>query len=187
MSRSIRYVLLCEDRLHERFLRQVFQRLGFVEVRVACQSIVPGNASRGVISQYPKEVRYLRSKSYQRDLTLFVVIDGDQDGPRARKIQLADALSNHGIPNRAKDERIVIAVPTWSIETWLGSFNGHPDLDERTKYKRASWFPNERKDLTLWIRRAADSFVDLLKKTTTKESFLPSIQDAAMEFQRLSS
>ena len=185
MSRKVRYVLLCEDRLQERFLRKVCEGLGLKKLRVACQSLDPGNAAQKVREQYPREVRDLRSRSKQRNLALLVVIDGDQHGPIERKRQLDTTLMDQGTPMRSAPERIVITVPTWSIETWLGHLNGHDNLDEQTKYKRASWFPDDRKALSRWIRSAADDFVELLRIDSKRSTAPASIQDAMVEFQRL--
>jgi hypothetical protein len=65
-----------------------------------------------------------------------VVVDGDDKGVERRLNELAGACQTENIAPRQNDDRVVIAVPTWNIETWLAYLSGS-DVDEsRPDYPR---------------------------------------------------
>jgi hypothetical protein len=123
--------ILCEDRRTERFVRRLCERYRI-------QVVVPpevsphgkGAASAWVLASYAKLVRQRRSKSFQANLGLLVVIDGDNVGLRRRLQELDEKLDAAGLEHRDPNEPIAIFVPTWSIETWLAHLHGSQGLDE---------------------------------------------------------
>jgi hypothetical protein len=76
-----------------------------------------GAASAWVLANYATQVRKRRSKSFQANLGLLVVIDGDNVGLEARLEQLEDELAAASVKPRETNEPIAVFVPTWSIET----------------------------------------------------------------------
>jgi hypothetical protein len=70
---AMRGVVLCEDKLTERFVRKLLGSLGFDVRRRIRFETAPAGAGSGeawVRQRYPNEVRELRSKRHQRDLYL---------------------------------------------------------------------------------------------------------------------
>ncbi len=180
--RGIRVILLHEDRLQERFFRKALKGLGLEsrDVRSVPKSHFPGSGKQWVKEQFLHQVQALRSRNYQKNLALITVIDGDEDGHTQRKKQLTQ-----GCPREA-DESIVIEIPTWSIETWLGLLNGEGDLVETTKYKYSRWMPNrdEHNRRTEYIQHAVRRFLEL-RAQPNNSSGLMSLDDGLRELNRL--
>jgi hypothetical protein len=127
----------CEDRGHERFVRDVLKHrynLGRRDVDVKPAPRGLGSASQWVIAAYPEVVRQMRAARKQANLGFLVVVDGDSVGLVARLRSLC------GQPNRrASTDRLAIWVPTWNIETWVlwlcgCQVKGH-NVDEQSSYK----------------------------------------------------
>jgi hypothetical protein len=184
-DRRIRYVLLCEDRLQERFFREVASRLQMTAVRIVRKSRGAGGARQAVERDYPREVQALRSKRYQRYLGLVTVVDGDEVGFEGRRRAMESSLEHAGMEPRSREDRVALEIPTWSIETWLGGLNGETDLDETTRYKHAAWLPDRSQSRvrTESIRSAADRFVELLASRGEIPE-LPALAAGLEEFRR---
>ena len=142
-DRRIRYVLLCEDRLQERFFREVAKRLQMTPLRIVLKSRGAVGARQAVERDYPREVQALRSKRYQKYRGLVAVVDGDEVGFEGRRRVMESSLGEAGLEPRSKEDRVALEIPTWSIETWLGALNGEADVNEATRYKYAAWLPEE--------------------------------------------
>lgn len=130
---ATRGIVLCEDKLTERFLRQLLASLGFdTRHRMRFDSAPSGKgaAEAWVRKRYPREVRLLRAKRHQRDLCLVAVRDGDCVGVTKRKLELDHELELEDLQPRQAGERIATPVPTWSIETWLLALLGDAELPE---------------------------------------------------------
>lgn len=135
---ELRGVVLCEDKLTERFLRRLLASLGFDtqrRIRFDCAPSGQGAAEAWVRKRYPSEVRVLRSKRHQKALCLVAVRDGDRVGVDERKRELDRQLQAEELEPRRADERIATPVPTWSIETWLLALLGAPGLSELESVK----------------------------------------------------
>ncbi|MFH0899190.1 MAG: hypothetical protein V2A73_01035 [Pseudomonadota bacterium] len=149
-SRLIRLAILCEDHRTERFACRLCNRYG---VGVASVTVAPegkGSASDWVKHHYPDMVRKRRSKNYQKNLGLLVLIDGDEHRCHARHRELANELAGANIEPRSKTDSIAEFVPTWSIETWLARLCGHP-VAENSKLKYDSTLRS------LWDEGAAEA------------------------------
>ncbi len=134
-KKGVRVTIVVEDERLERFSRNVLLEFGFNrhELRVVPYPVGRGSAKDWVEKQYPTEVRVLRSKAYQK-LALLVGTDADERSVAERLSSLAHALQDQDLPARMDDERIVIWVPKWNIETWMLYFLGDP-RDEDHDYK----------------------------------------------------
>lgn len=180
-SRQRRVRILCEDRRTERFIRRLCQRF---HVRVEGILIAPsgkGAASAWIRSNYAAHVRKRRSKSFQANLGLLVVVDGDNLGGTARLRELAEQLETAQIEPRGPTESIAVFVPTWSVETWLAHLSGVAGVDESTAWKehartRALWGDGATEANTVKIAVAAWNGAD---------PALPSLQDAYTEAPRV--
>lgn len=135
---TMRGVVLCEDKLTERFVRKLLGSLGFDTQRRFRFETAPAGSGSGeawVRQRYPHEVRLLRSKRHQRDLCLLAIRDGDRLGVDVRKRELDAQLMVEELAPRQAQERIATPVPTWSIETWLLALIDGTELDEGEPYK----------------------------------------------------
>ncbi len=131
---GVRVQILVEDEALERFAREALLRFGFSrhELRVTPYPVGQGSARDWVDRQYPVEVRTLRAKAYQK-VGLVVGTDADELTVQQRADRLARTLADNRMPPRAGQERIVLWIPKWNIETWLLYFAGHP-VDEDHDY-----------------------------------------------------
>lgn len=132
-----RFIVLCEDRRHESFVRSWLIKCGVDKrcIRVKPAPLAKGSAENYVREKYPGEVRILRSKANQQNLGLIAVIDGDKLGFIARKKQLDEALVAADMTARSHNEQICIFAPTRNIETWVYCLIRKSIVDEKTDYK----------------------------------------------------
>lgn len=114
-----RLEILCEDRRTERFVRQLCERFSIQPLTVIVAPSGKGDASDWVRQNYPACAARLRSKNFQKNRGLLVVIDGDNHGVAARKLELDQQLKNAELSPRGAEDPVAVFVPTWSIETWL--------------------------------------------------------------------
>lgn len=128
--------LLCEDKLHQVFVRRLLKRLEFRVFPVDLPGGNEGAAEQYVREKFPREVSRWRAKSHQQNLALVAVIDADNCAVNERKGQLDSQLQEQGMTVREGEERIAILVPKRTIETWIASLRGQ-SVDEQTDYKHA--------------------------------------------------
>ncbi|MBK6518439.1 MAG: hypothetical protein IPM79_17070 [Polyangiaceae bacterium] len=177
---SWRLDILCEDRRTERFVRQLCERSSIQVLEVHSAPSARGDASAWVRLNYPIYAAKLRSKNFQRKRGLLVVIDGDNHGFAARKIELDEQLKAAHVPPRAPADPIAIFVPTWSIETWLSELCGRGPVLESQPLKDAS------ADRDLWAdgqseKACLQTAANAWRKIPTS---LPSLEDAYSEGSR---
>lgn len=106
----------------------------------------------------------------------------------APKRELDEALQSAGLDPRARDERISLPVPTWSIESWLLALSGREDIDEkRDPGGNRTWKLVFEQDIgdeegrSLAI--AAETFRSAL--SDSGELSLPSLTDGRDEMNRI--
>ena len=134
--RRVRAVLLCEDLQHEVFVRRFFKKYGWDTRWWRVERAPPGrgSAEQFVRKQYPAELADFRRLGRQ-EIALVVMIDGDERGLAGRRKDLLDACQSAGVEPRAPSERVMVFVPTWSIESWIAYLNGQ-DVEESKHYPR---------------------------------------------------
>lgn len=180
--KKLRGTILAEDRLTERFFAKLLEHLGFTGpfyFRTAPSGV--GDAGAWVRAQYALEVRLLRGKSYQRQLCLVAVRDGDNAGVASRKSDLETALSEAGLKARQRQERIATPVPTWSIETWLLALLGDNTVDESRSRKRDFRDVYPRKETRNALRDAARAW----RARAEHAPSVPSLADGSAEMTRI--
>jgi hypothetical protein len=179
MSRAkVRVHILCEDKMHEHFVRKLCEHRGLSPVRVLVAPKGRGSAEAWVRQRYPHEVRLLRQYKDER-VALIAITDGDGGGVSKRMVDFADALTQQGLPARMNDERIAILVPTRSIETWLMWLCGVDDLMESEKYKNTpKWRQTEASPT-----KAVERF--FLAPRVDEVQRLPALHQGRIELQRL--
>jgi hypothetical protein len=180
----MRGVVLCEDKLTERFVRRLLDSLGFDTRRRIRFETAPAGSGSGeawVRQRYPHEVRLLRSKRHQRDLCLLAIRDGDRFGIDVRKRELDEQLVTEQLAPRQPEERISTPVPTWSIETWLLALLGDDAVYEGAPTKaELVKLHGERADEAIAVAVRAWS------EGAAEASSLPSLRDGIVELARLS-
>lgn len=173
--------ILCEDRRTEQFVCRLCKRYDVRVEHVAPAPAGKGSASAWVRLKYATSVRKRRSKNFQANLGLLVVIDGDNVGVEGRLRELAQQLEDAAIDPRGPDEAIAVFVPTWSIETWLAHLTGADGVDEKAPLKlderyRVLW--NEPKAASETIKTAVAGWDD-------SSTPLPSHRAALAEARRI--
>ncbi len=129
---EVRVVVLFEDQAQESFLRHLAKRLGLRPVRYEnCQN------NAGVLQRLGREVDALRERSFQKNLGLVVVIDGDDKGVQGRVTELLTRIATDSGSGRGPTERIALVVPAREIENWYVHLcvpSARP-IDETRDYK----------------------------------------------------
>ncbi len=178
MPRRARITVLCEDKQHQTFIRQLLSRLG-VNTRDCHFEPLPagGSGEQYVRDNYPRLVKVHRSKAYQDDIGLAVMIDADTMEVRERKAELDDALIAEHPPKRQADEAVAIFVPRRNIETWIWNLRGESvnETDAYPKLDRESKSKDSVERLVEVLRNAPDSLRPLCA----------SLQDGCEELERL--
>lgn len=175
-KRQTNVVLLCEDQQHEVFLRRFLQKMGWTHrnMTVVLSPSGKGSAEQFVRKRFVKELAEYRRARNRVSVTLVVMIDGDQKGPAKRRIELKDACQEQNVAFLKSEERVLIAVPTWRIETWFAYLDGK-DVDETKRdYQR---LPRPRE-----CRRHVDKLTEMCETNALRSPAPPSLASACNEY-----
>jgi hypothetical protein len=182
----LRGVLLCEDREHERFFRSHLLKKWFGRGKLYV-NLIPNNQGAGdawVLKQYAKEVQEARRKKTE-NYALVVAVDGDRFKLKERLRQLDQKLTEGDLPTREKSERIVVFVPTRSIETWelwlCGDRNVDEDSDLKQRFREAEkrGEASAKNAATAWFQSPST------EDRTIEKRKLPSLAAGRIEIRRL--
>lgn len=128
--------------------------------------------------KYADEVEGFRKRNARAVTWLLVAIDADILDVAARARQLAEGLTDRGLPRRNDDEAIVHLIPKRNIETWILCLTGQA-VDEETGYRRDGRIemslPEASMTLFTWSRLNA----------TPEAHCIPSLHTAIPELRRL--
>ncbi|MFO0651442.1 MAG: hypothetical protein U0326_34780 [Polyangiales bacterium] len=136
-------IILAEDRSGARFVEAWLRGRG-VPSRAMVTKMAPegsGSGKQWVTAEYPKEVRDHRSKVQHTEKTLIVCTDADELSVNERLDQLGQALTGARLEERDDEERILLLVPRWEIETWAHHLLSG---DEVTEDEKAVHWDTER-------------------------------------------
>jgi hypothetical protein len=111
-----RVFVLCEDQLHERLLRRWLDLRGVRIEDVDRAPAAKGSAASFVARQFPNFVAKAKRKLYQQGVGFIAVIDGDAEGLK-RKAMLLALLGDDPKLLAAYQQRVVILVPTWAMDS----------------------------------------------------------------------
>lgn len=133
MNRNVQIVLLCEDVQHETFVRRFLAKAGWSTRRLRVEKAPGGcgSAEQWVRTRFPTELAEYRRRPGNAQ-ALIVILDGDNRGVQTRTTELDDACRMNNIDIRTPDERVLVLVPTWNIETWIAYLKGQT-VDETTR------------------------------------------------------
>lgn len=87
--------------------------------------------------QFPCELVTYRTNRRRVAQALVVTIDGNRMGWKKRIDQLRDSCHQKRVPWLDEQDKVLIAVPTWSIETRF-AYLDRKDVTETTPYPRLS-------------------------------------------------
>ena len=178
MSRRVQVVVLCEDRQQAVFVRRLLVEMGWCKRRLRFENAPAGqgSAEQFVRKRFPKELRAYRARRGAVAQALIVMMDGDSRGVRGRVTELDDVCRQEGVEVRHPDERVLVVVPTWNIETWLAYLGGETVDEANRTYPR--------------LRRESDcqpqvkTLASMCRDRRLRAPAPPSLESACGEFRR---
>ncbi len=181
MSRSVQIVLLCEDSQHEAFARRFLSKVGWTirDIRVEKAPKGSGSGEQFIRNRFPIEVKAFRSQKHHVSIALLVMMDGDQKGVEGRLNELDNACRERDIPPRSSDERVLVFVPTWRIETWLAYLEGEAVDETKRDYPRL----RRKRD----CRQHAETLVSMCQNNMLRQPAPSSLVAACEEYNRWNS
>ena len=177
MDKYTSFILLCEDRQHEVFMRKFLNQCGVNSDRIRVINHKPGVGSgeQFVRKQYPMEVSAYRKKRNNLNIGLAVMIDADIKSIQDRYNELGNELKKARLPKRTKKEKIGIFIPKRSIETWIYFLMGQT-VNEVDRYPKL----NNESDCKSLVQQLANNRHHPLPVETPH-----SFQQACAEINRL--
>ena len=179
MKRGVSIILLCEDSLHDCFVRYVLEDLN-LRGRDFSRNIAPagvGSAEQWVREQFPAQLRALRSRGGKT--ALIVVTDADRLTVQERRGSVLKQLDVLGFPLPSANEGVFWVTPKWEIETWLKYLNGEP-FSETEKGDRKDFLRRERN-----CRPLAQKLSEMCRAQQLTPEPPPSLTEACTEYARL--
>jgi len=171
------FVVLCEDRQHEVFMRTFLVSRGVsarrIRVRIAPEG--RGSGEQQVRRKYPEEVKTYRSKCNYLNIALAVMIDADMRRVVDRLNELDASLAEAELDRRQPNERIGIFVPKRNIETWIHYLMGEV-VNEDTAYPRLK----KQSECKPLVRQLSQNCNQPIEQESP-----PSLQAACKELQRI--
>ena len=179
MKRNVQIVLLCEDTQHETFVRRFLEEAGWSTRRLRVEKAPGGrgSAEQWVRTRFPKELAGYRRGRGAVAQALIVILDGDNRGVQTRQVELDDACRSSKIEIRRPDERVLVLVPTWNIETWIAYLDGQTVDETRRDYPR---LPRPRE-----CQPRVKALMAMCQDTTLRQPEPPSLAFACIEYARL--
>jgi len=187
MSKASQIIVLCEDRLHEVFVRRFLKRGWGIKGRDVRVIRYPNAGSGGagekhVRDRYPYQVRAYRARASKARTMLIVVIDADAGTVQAHHLELEKACdqADPAVKARQAKEGIVHVIPKWHIETWLAYLDG-VTVTEDEQYKSGYGFRHRESECHLLVDKLATAC-----KNREELADLPSsLAHACNEFDRI--
>ncbi|MEL3911684.1 hypothetical protein [Treponema pedis] len=174
MNKKAQYIILCEDKQTQCFLRYFLIRHSINRGRIRFLKLpMQGCGEQYVRENYPVELQKIRSKNFN-NIILFVCIDADMHSVTDRYKELDDECVEQQIPSRTSIEPVVFFVPKRSIETWIEWLEGKEGIDEITSYSHLK----EESECKPQAEKLAEMFI----QNADLSMALPSIQAAQIEY-----
>ena len=133
--RSVRVILLCEDRHQENLVAHYLKKAKLASPReIRVRKSPHGAAEQFVRENYPDELAELRRRAHQRNLRLIVVIDADVGTVENRRAQLDASCKKADVTPRRESDRVAVLIPKRNVDTWIWFLLGN-DVEEDEDYK----------------------------------------------------
>lgn len=133
MAIGVQVVVVCEDILHETFVRAFLINVGFDRRKMTFRKAPAGegDAKQFVCKELPREVqKTIRKYPHERRAVIYV-IDADRLTTGARRQRVAQAFDAQGVSAPASEEPVFGFIPKWEIENWL-AYLRQEDVDEES-------------------------------------------------------
>lgn len=183
LDRATHVVLLCEDKRHEQFCRRFLSERGVSHRRIRSLVAPPGcgDAKAWVREHYPMELKAYRTKANHLSNSFVVMTDVDHESHQQRRSSLRKTCQLAGLADAMPNERILVALPKWSIETWILTLMDEP-MSEETRVQ--TW---HKQRANLYCNQAAKRLAQFCTGTPLTRSWpeLPTLGDACVQFTRL--
>lgn len=181
-NRASQIIVLCEDKLHDVFVRRFLKKWGVANrtVRVLDYPQGAGSGAAYVIANYPEQLKAVRSRS--AGTALIVVVDADNRTVKQRADDLKNSLKQASMPDVGNDEPVCCVIPKRSIDTWLKWLQGD-SVDEEMSYKQQLGFRMKESE--------AHSLIDILAEKCRRREKLEtppdSLSKACGQFEKIRS
>lgn len=171
--RRVRIVILCEDRQHEAFARRFLEGMGYNKRELRPEKSPGGAADQYVREMFPKELNAYRQRKPKAASALIAMVDADRREVQERIGEFKRECQSQGIPFRANDDAVVIAVPKRNIETWIHHLMGE-QVNETDAYPKLD---RERE-----CQEAVNSLVQWCRSKRQSQDVPPSLAAACQEY-----
>jgi hypothetical protein len=174
-SKPAEIIVRCEDLQQRVFIYRCLRNKGFSGRTIQIKHSPAGDAKRFVLSQYPTQVKALRSAPHVCK-ALVSMLDADVRTVEEMKREHDKALEESRQEPRAEGERIAILVPRRNIETWIHHLHG-ATVNETDVYPR---FRGEE-------RKCAPAAMEFARRCPheMRETDLPSLRAGCAELRRI--
>ncbi len=183
-DRVSRTILLCEDELHERLVREYMKRCRLPTHPPYLVPLVASRLQRGgnvhwVLQRFPEELHACRQRQKKAETLLIVVIDADQFTVDERRRQLDERLRQEGYEPLRRTDPVVLLIPRRHVETWLHSLLGETLTEEENCKDR----DKPTKDA---IRQAADTAYEWARENAPLgPSCVPSLRESLPGWRKI--
>ena len=177
VKRKVQIVLLCEDTQHETFARRFLEEMGWSTRRLRVEKAPAGrgSAEQFVRVRFPIELAAIRRQQLAQ--VLIVILDGDNQGTQGRQAELDEACQSNQMEIRRLDERVLVLVPTWNIETWIAYLDGQTVDEARSNYPR---LPRPRA-----CQPHVETLAAMCQARMLRPPVPPSLESACTEYARV--
>lgn len=173
--RPAQVILLCEDKQQQVLIGRVLGKLRDKDfVRRLPMPCGQGSGEQFVRERFPIELKAQRTKAVTS--VLVAVVDGDTIGIDERRRQLYEACTDADVDPPRPGDRVLIAIPTRNIETWL-SYLGGEGVTETKLY------PKLRKPGD--CRTHVDALVEMCRTNRLRPMAPSSLEAACTDYRNI--
>jgi len=137
MPRKVDLVIVCEDTLHETFMRAFLYRRGFTAHDLTFRKAPhgQGDAKQNVCELLCKELAAIR-RFASPGRGLVFVMDADNLTTDARRRCIEEACKALDVPPPAEEEPVFGIIPKWEIENWLAYLRDEAVDEQSNAYNK---------------------------------------------------
>ncbi len=173
------YILLCEDKQQEVFVRRFLKKgWGITDraIRVLPYPAGHGAGEQFVRENYPDNLKAFRTR--HASTTFIAVIDADTKSVLNRSNDFDQVAETNCIAKRSSAESVLHIIPKRNIETWLAYLSSLQPIDEGKNYKSECNFTNH--ESLCWP--LVDRLIDACKNNQELPNCPESLGIACREF-----
>lgn len=174
LNKKYQYIILCEDKQTECFLRHFLVALGVnsrkVHADFTCSKGEGGCGLQFVRDNFSRNLNLVKTKTVSR--VLIVAIDADASSLEDRKNELKK------VAEYTKDDPLILFIPKRNIETWIENYKG-TQVSEEVAYPHQ--YGKEKEYCADSAKAMAEAF-----KNNDRQA-LPSLQDALESYNNICS